>query len=212
MPSRGHFLRALCTGSLLFCVLVFRFDSGFLFIHQSTLLCTLCLRGLVSSSHCSVLCSAEVYKKLRFWGDDGLFPLGSTADTWLASVFLSVHSWHISDEAVAALLVDSGMMAGFAGYDAPLHAVFPFIVGTPTFLGIMMGMDQKDSYAVTRPTLLVAACAVACTAGFAGGAVFPSLASGHDARHHGRYGPGGQLLSQARKWPRSSLKTVCTCA
>ena len=80
--------------------------------------------ALVSSSHCSVLCSAEVFKKLGFWGDEGLFPLGSTADTRLASVFLSLHSWYTSDEAVAALVVDNGIIAGFAGYDAP-RAVFP---------------------------------------------------------------------------------------
>ena len=100
------------------------FDSGFLFKRQSTWPCTLCLRALVSSSHCSVLCSAEVYKKLGFVGDEGLLPLGSTADTQLASLFLSLHSWYISDEAVAALFVDNGIVAGFAGYDAP-RAVFP---------------------------------------------------------------------------------------
>ena len=109
------FSTSLCTGSLLFCVLVSWFDSGFLFIRQSTLLCTQCLRALVSGSHCSVLCSAEVCKKLGFLGDEWLFPLGSTADTWLASVFLSVHS---------ALVVDNGIVTGFAGYDAP-RAVFP---------------------------------------------------------------------------------------
>ena len=35
--------------------------------------------------------------------------------------------------------------AGFAGDDAP-RAVFPSIVGRPKHPGIMVGMDQKDSY------------------------------------------------------------------
>jgi len=40
----------------------------------------------------------------------------------------------------------SGMCkAGFAGDDAP-RAVFPSIVGRPKMPGIMVGMDQKDSY------------------------------------------------------------------
>ncbi|CAE7363477.1 ACT1 [Symbiodinium sp. CCMP2592] len=36
-------------------------------------------------------------------------------------------------------------LAGFAGDDAP-RAVFPSIVGRPKMPGIMVGMDQKDSY------------------------------------------------------------------
>ena len=40
----------------------------------------------------------------------------------------------------------SGMCkAGFAGDDVP-RAVFPPIVGRPKMPGIMVGMDQKDSY------------------------------------------------------------------
>ncbi len=35
--------------------------------------------------------------------------------------------------------------AGFAGDDAP-HAVFLSIVGRPRHQGVMVGMDQKDSY------------------------------------------------------------------
>ena len=53
----------------------------------------------------------------------------------------------MSDE-VAALVVDNGSgmcKAGFAGDDAP-RAVFPSIVGRPKMPGIMVGMDQKDSY------------------------------------------------------------------
>ncbi|CAJ1441871.1 unnamed protein product, partial [Effrenium voratum] len=49
---------------------------------------------------------------------------------------------------VAALVVDNGSgmcKAGFAGDDAP-RAVFPSIVGRPKMPGIMVGMDQKDSY------------------------------------------------------------------
>jgi actin-related protein len=52
------------------------------------------------------------------------------------------------DDEVAALVVDNGSgmcKAGFAGDDAP-RAVFPSIVGRPKMPGIMVGMDQKDSY------------------------------------------------------------------
>jgi len=52
------------------------------------------------------------------------------------------------DNDVAALVVDNGSgmcKAGFAGDDAP-RALFPSIVGRPKMPGIMVGMDQKDSY------------------------------------------------------------------
>jgi actin beta/gamma 1 len=54
----------------------------------------------------------------------------------------------MGDEEVAALVVDNGSgmcKAGFAGDDAP-RSVFPSIVGRPKMPGIMVGMDQKDSY------------------------------------------------------------------
>jgi len=54
----------------------------------------------------------------------------------------------MGDEEVAAMVVDNGSgmcKAGFAGDDAP-RAVFPSIVGRPKMPGIMVGMDQKDSY------------------------------------------------------------------
>jgi len=54
----------------------------------------------------------------------------------------------MADDEVAALVVDNGSgmcKAGFAGDDAP-RAVFPSIVGRPKMPGIMVGMDQKDSY------------------------------------------------------------------
>ena len=54
----------------------------------------------------------------------------------------------MSDDDVAALVVDNGSgncKAGFAGDDAP-RSVFPSIVGRPKMPGIMVGMDQKDSY------------------------------------------------------------------
>ncbi|CAD7953361.1 unnamed protein product [Amoebophrya sp. A25] len=54
----------------------------------------------------------------------------------------------MADEEVQALVVDNGSgmcKAGFAGDDAP-RAVFPSIVGRPKMPGIMVGMDQKDSY------------------------------------------------------------------
>merc|ERR1712093_972225 len=54
----------------------------------------------------------------------------------------------MGDEDAAALVVDNGSgmcKAGFAGDDAP-RSVFPSIVGRPKHPGIMVGMDQKDSY------------------------------------------------------------------
>ena len=54
----------------------------------------------------------------------------------------------MADEEVAALVVDNGSgmcKAGFAGDDAP-RSVFPSIIGRPKMPGIMVGMDQKDSY------------------------------------------------------------------
>jgi len=54
----------------------------------------------------------------------------------------------MADDDVQALVVDNGSgmcKAGFAGDDAP-RAVFPSIVGRPKHPGIMVGMDQKDSY------------------------------------------------------------------
>jgi len=54
----------------------------------------------------------------------------------------------MSDEEVAAIVCDNGsgmVKCGFAGDDAP-RAVFPSIVGRPKMPGIMVGMDQKDSY------------------------------------------------------------------
>merc|ERR1711998_652304 len=52
------------------------------------------------------------------------------------------------DEDVAALVCDNGSgmcKAGFAGDDAP-RAVFPSIVGRPRHQGVMLGMDQRDTY------------------------------------------------------------------
>jgi len=49
---------------------------------------------------------------------------------------------------IAALVVDNGSgvcKAGFAGDDAP-RAVFPSIVGRPKMPGIMVGMDNRDSF------------------------------------------------------------------
>jgi len=54
----------------------------------------------------------------------------------------------MADDEVQALVVDNGsgmVKAGFAGDDAP-RSVFPSIVGRPKMPGIMVGMDQKDSY------------------------------------------------------------------
>ena len=46
------------------------------------------------------------------------------------------------------MVVDNGSgmcKAGFAGDDAP-RAVFPSIVGRPKMPGIMVGMDQKETW------------------------------------------------------------------
>ena len=54
----------------------------------------------------------------------------------------------MGDGELAALVVDNGSgmcKAGFAGDDAP-RAVFPSIVGRPKLPGIMVGMDNKESY------------------------------------------------------------------
>jgi actin-related protein len=51
-------------------------------------------------------------------------------------------------EEVQAIVCDNGsgmVKAGFAGDDAP-RVVFPSIVGRPRMQGVMVGMDQKDSY------------------------------------------------------------------
>ncbi|KZT21255.1 actin 1 [Neolentinus lepideus HHB14362 ss-1] len=52
------------------------------------------------------------------------------------------------EDEVAAIVIDNGSgmcKAGFAGDDAP-RAVFPSIIGRPRHQGVMVGMDQKDSY------------------------------------------------------------------
>ena len=51
-------------------------------------------------------------------------------------------------EQSAAIVIDNGSgmcKAGIAGDDAP-RTCFPAIVGRPKMPGIMVGMDQKDSY------------------------------------------------------------------
>ncbi len=52
------------------------------------------------------------------------------------------------DNEMTPIVIDSGsalIKAGFAGEAAP-RGVFPSIVGTPRYQGIMVGMGQKDSY------------------------------------------------------------------
>ena len=54
----------------------------------------------------------------------------------------------MAEDDLQALVLDNGSgmcKAGFAGDDAP-RAVFPSIVGRPKFPGIMVGMDEKDTY------------------------------------------------------------------
>ena len=51
-------------------------------------------------------------------------------------------------EEVVALVIDNGSVtckAGFAGDDVP-RAVFPSVVGRPSFQGAIVGIGQKDSY------------------------------------------------------------------
>jgi len=58
------------------------------------------------------------------------------------------HDVTMDNDEVAALVVDNGSgmcKAGFAGDDAP-RAVFPSIIGRPKMPGVMVGMDNKDSY------------------------------------------------------------------
>ena len=90
--------------------------------------------------------------------------------------------------------------AGFTGDDAP-RAVLLFLVVRPKMLGIMAGMDQKDSYALFLGSGM-------CKAWFAGIfhlALCSSCGSGHDALHRGRYGPEGQLCCE------TSSRCVVTC-
>ncbi|KAF7967356.1 hypothetical protein HWV62_34633 [Athelia sp. TMB] len=59
-----------------------------------------------------------------------------------------VHRNSNMDDDIAALVIDNGSgmcKAGFAGDDAP-RAVFPSIVGRPRHTGVMVGMNNKDSY------------------------------------------------------------------
>ena len=51
------------------------------------------------------------------------------------------------NEGVAALVFDCGSGLFWAGYDAS-YAEFPFVVGRTGMLSILVGMDQKDRYAV----------------------------------------------------------------
>jgi len=54
----------------------------------------------------------------------------------------------MTEDKAQAVVVDNGSgmcKAGFAGDDAP-RAVFPSIIGRPRHQGVMVGMNQKDSY------------------------------------------------------------------
>ena len=79
--------------------------------------------------------------------------------------------------------------SGIDGYNAS-RTVFPSLVGRPRMLGIP-GMDLKDSW-----------CGMynACIAGdSAPRAVFLPFRQAHDAPHHGRHAPEGQLSEAIRK-------------
>ena len=76
--------------------------------------------------------------------------------------------------------------AGFTGDDVP-RVMFPYGVVWSTMLRIMAGMVQKDSCSgMARLVLLMTVHFVLC--------FLPSLQA-RDARHHGRYGPGGHVCS-----------------
>jgi len=74
--------------------------------------------------------------------------MGAQGSVYSPHTFCPFIPANMAEEEVAALVVDNGSgmcKAGFAGDDAP-RAVFPSIVGRPKMPGIMVGMDQKDSY------------------------------------------------------------------
>ena len=76
----------------------------------------------------------------------------------------------------------SACSAGFTGDDVP-RVMFPSGVVRPKMLGIMAGMVQMDSCSgMARLVLLVTVHLVLC---------FLPCLQARDARHHGRYGPGG---------------------
>jgi len=67
--------------------------------------------------------------------------------TYLACLIEEARTKTMAD--MAALVVDNGSgmcKAGFAGDDAP-RAVFPSIIGRPRMRNIMVGTEQKDTYA-----------------------------------------------------------------
>ena len=76
----------------------------------------------------------------------------------------------------------SACSAGFTGDDVP-RVMFPSGVARPKMLCIMAGMVQMDSCSgMARLVLLVTVHLVLC---------FLPCLQARDARHHGRYGPGG---------------------
>ena len=72
---------------------------------------------------------------------------------------------YMAIEVVAALVAYFGsglVMAGFAG-DGTIRAVFPPVVVRPKMLVILVGMDQKDSYAARSCLRSSPTWAVACS-------------------------------------------------
>ena len=118
---------------------------------------------------------------------------------------------------VFALVVDSGCgfcRACFASISP--RAVFLFVVVWPEMPCIMAGMDQIDSYAVSslhghpHPCRGAEALPMVQTVLRTIALFFLLLSSGPDARHLGRYGPEGQVLSM-RVWARSSTTAAVAC-
>ena len=89
-------------------------------------------------------------------------------------------------------VVVSGSGICKTGFATLPRAVFLFVVVKPKMLDIMAFTDQKISYVLLM-------WKVGFTGYYAPRAVFPSLSSGRDARHHGRFGPEGQLPRGVQK-------------
>ena len=95
---------------------------------------------------------------------------------------------------------------GFAG-GAAIHAMFPLSM-SGRFLGILVGMDQKDSFLMlmlrsSPPSIVASFLLVLLVTVFR--AVFLLFRQVHHARRHGRHG------SEGHWWPRSSPTAAVAC-
>ena len=102
-----------------------------------------CLSGASFPVHCVLAHGFYTTAPISYWimGTSGL--LGGMSEFTSG---VAVHSNF--PEVVAALVVDCGsgwFMAGFTGVDT-FRAVFPLVVDRPQLLGVLVRLDQKDSY------------------------------------------------------------------